>query len=173
MSAPGDAQALADPESLRRIERFAAGWLAVGILAAVAAAIAVPERWRGAVALTLAGVASIVAFRGLQRVVAALGPAPLDPVGRTDPSRATRSQRESEETTDDESRPRRSRVRPLALAAGRMVILGAPVGAAFFLGTESLPGLIAGYTVVPAALITEGLAEIVRTVKGKGDRDVR
>lgn len=171
MSHRGGSERLADLAGLRRIEGLAVGWLVIGIVA-----FAVAGDRPKLVALTLAGVAGIVGFRGLQRVVSALGPDPPDEPDDApeEPTDAAASQRETEEETDDPTdRPRRGGARALALAAGRLLILGAPVGAALLLGTESLPGLIAGYTVVPAALITEGLAEIVRALKGKEDRDVR
>lgn len=140
---------LADPASLRRIERVAMVWTAVG-----AVGLAVVSRVTGAswgLAALAAGVltgvsaVSIVAFRGLQRIVSALGPA------------------------DQDTRERRTIGWRQGLAALlRLCLLGALViGGSLRLGPRFSPALVLGFSTLPAALMTEGLLQMVRALRGK------
>lgn len=129
---------LADRGLLRRLELLAAGWTAVGVLAWLAAG---PPA--GALVLTGASAVSIVAFRGLQRIVAALGP--------------------RDETRD----PTRAR-RPVWAALIRLGLLGALLMAgALLLDRGLFPALVLGFSTLPAALMTEGLLQAVRALRGK------
>lgn len=129
---------LADPGLLRRLELLAAGWTAVGAAGFLAA-----RSPAGALVLTGASAASIVAFRGLQRIVAALGP--------------------RDETRD----PTRAR-RPMLAALIRLGLLGALLMAGSFLLDRGLfRALVLGFSTLPAALMTEGLLQAVRALRGK------
>jgi len=142
---------LADPASLRRIERLAAGWTVVGAvgLAAGAWASGMAGSWPVALleAAVLTGVstASIVAFRGLQRIVSSLGPA------------------------DQDTRKQRTIGWRQGLAALlRLCLLGALViGGSLRLGPQLTPALVLGFSTLPAALMTEGLLQVVRALRGK------
>jgi len=129
---------LADRGLLLRLELLAAGWTAVGAVALLAAGAPA-----GALVLTGASAASIVAFRGLQRIVAAVGPR-----GETrDPTRARR---------------------PALAALVRLGLLGALLMAGSFLLDRGLfPALVLGFSTLPAALMTEGLLQAVRALRGK------
>lgn len=135
---------LADVESLRRIERTAAGW---AVVAAIAYAALVS--WPGALALTAVSAASIVAFRGLQRILSALGP-----------------QEDLPATLD-----RRSRLGAPGIGVlVRLAFLGAVVAAGgFLLEPEDLPAIVLGFSTLPAALVTEGLRQAVRAFRGRRD----
>lgn len=119
--------------TIRRIEAFTMAWTALGAGVFLGAG-----RPRGAVALTLCGGASIVAFRGLQWVVNALGPGSEGP------------------------KPGSWKRGLLALA--RWGWLGGAVAAALHFAPNELLGLIAGFSTLPAALMTEGVLLLVRTL---------
>lgn len=148
---------LADVESLRRIERTAAVWAA-----AAAIVYGALVSWPGALALTAVAGASIVAFRGLQRIVSALGPQEISPAGRP----------ETTETTDPAgTQDRRSRFGAPGIGVlVRLAFLGAVVAAgAFLLEPEHLPAFVLGFSTLPAALVTEGLRQAVRAFRGRRD----
>ncbi len=127
------AERLADVASLRRIERTAAVWALVAGLG-----YGLFVSWPGALALTVVAAASIVAFRGLQRIVSALGP----------------SQDQSE---------RSALGAPGIGVFVRLAFLGAVVAAgAFWLRPEHMPALILGFSTLPAALTTEGFRQVAR-----------
>lgn len=127
----------ADPEgwrTIRRIEVLALAWAAVGAVAFLAAG-----RPRGALVLTLAALTSIVAFRGLQRVIYALGPA--------------------------SERRKRGAWRRVLLVLLRYLLLGGTIATAFLLAPNELLGLIAGFTTLPAALMSEGVLQLARALR--------
>lgn len=127
----------ADPDGLRtirRIEGFAVAWTVLGAVLFLTAG-----RARGALVLTLTALASIVAFRGLQRVIYALGPAA--------------------------ERPKRGAWRRVLLALARYLFLGGVIAAAFLLASNEFLGLIAGFTTLPAALMSEGVLQTVRALR--------
>lgn len=133
----------ADAEGLRtirRIEAMAAGWGLVGVLAFLVAG-----RPRGALVLTLAALASIVAFRGLQRVIYALGPVA--------------------------GKPKRGAWRRFLLVLARYSLLGGAIVAAFLLAPNELLGLIAGFSTLPAALMSEGALQAVRALRKERPRN--
>lgn len=144
---------LADPASLRRIERLAVVWTVVGVVGvAIASRVSEPAAsWSEAAlrAAVLTGVSavSIVAFRGLQRIVSALGPA------------------------DQDTRKQRTIGWRQGLAALlRLCLLGALViGGSLQLGPRFSPALVLGFSTLPAALMTEGLLQVVRALRGKED----
>lgn len=151
---------LADLGSLRRIEAMAAGWAVVA-----AAGWGLAASWRGAAILTGAAAASIVGFRALQRIVSALGPTEdqieNQPTGRPD-------------TTED-SEPAGSHDRRSGLGAPgigflvRLGLLGAAIAAgAFLLEPEHFPAVVLGFSTLPAALVTEGLWQVVRAFRERG-----
>lgn len=142
---------LADRGLLRRIELLAAGWTAVGAGGCLAAGSPA-----GALVLTGASAVSIVAFRGLQRVVAAIGPRDetRDPTDQTDPTRTSRAG----ETGG----------RPGLGAVVRLGTLGALlIAGSFLLDPGHYPALVLGFSTLPAALMTEGLLQAVRALRGK------
>ncbi|MFW6012182.1 MAG: hypothetical protein ACOC92_00560 [bacterium] len=119
--------------TIRRVELFTVAWTVLGGLAFLGAG-----RPRGALVLTLCGAVSIVAFRGLQGLVAALGP------------------------VSERSKPGAWRRGLLAMA--RWGLLGGAVAAALRFAPSELLGLIAGFSTLPAALMTEGALLLVRTL---------
>lgn|GEM_PF-1671011 len=144
----GGEDRLADSGSLRRIERMAIGWTVVGT--AVIAWTAPfqggqPSALAAASVLTGVSAASIVAFRGLQRIVSTLGPA------------------------DQDTRKQRTIGWRQGLAAlVRLCLLGALViGGSLRLGQQYAPALVLGFSTLPAALMTEGLLQVVRALRGK------
>jgi len=144
----GDGGALADRGLLRRLELLAAGWTAVGAAAWLAAGSPA-----GALVLTGASAASIVAFRGLQRIVAAIGPRD-----------ETRDQTKDTRAGDDD----KVRGRPRLATLVRLGLLGALLMAGSFLLDPGLfPALVLGFSTLPAALMTEGLLQAVRALRGK------
>ncbi len=116
---------------------------------AVLSAVLWPSTWldRGLVAAVLTGVSavSILAFRGLQRIVSTLGPA------------------------DQDTRKQRTIGWRQGLAAlVRLCLLGALViGGSLQLGPRFSPALVLGFSTLPAALMTEGLLQVVRALRGK------
>jgi len=140
----GDEERLADLAALRRIE-----WLAVGWTVLAATLFVVFGRATGALVLTGVSAVSIVAFRGLQRIVTALGPA--DPnQGEVQQKHRTIGWRQG-----------------LAVLV-RLCLLGALlVAGAFHLGQRFFPALILGFSTLPAALMTEGLLQLVRALRGR------
>lgn len=151
---------LADPGSLRRVEAVAAGW---GVVGAIGWGLAVS--WAGAAILTGAAAASIVAFRALQRIVSALGPTEdqteNQPAGRPDATR--------------DAEPAGPHDRRSGLGAPgigflvRLALLGAAIAAgAFLLEPEHFPAVILGFSTLPAALVTEGLWQVVRAYRERG-----
>jgi hypothetical protein len=154
---------LADPGSLRRIEAVAAGW---GVVAAFGWWLASSRAdWTGAAVLTGAAAASIVGFRALQRIVSALGPTEdqteNQPAGRPD-------------ATHD-AEPAGSHDRRSGLGAPgigflvRLGLLGAAIAAgAFLLEPEHFPAVVLGFSTLPAALVIEGLWQVVRAFRERG-----
>jgi len=139
---------LADRGLLRRIELLAALWTVVGAAGCLAAGAPA-----GALVLTGASAASIVAFRGLQRVVAAIGPRD-ETRDQTDPTRTSRAG----ETGG----------RPGLGAVVRLGTLGALlIAGSFLLDPGHYPALVLGFSTLPAALMTEGLLQAVRALRGK------
>jgi len=142
---------LADLASLRRMERLAVAWTVVGAvgLVIVSRSSAPAASWAAAIlqAAVLTGVsaASIVSFRGLQRIVSTLGPA------------------------DQDTRKQRTIGWRQGLAALlRLCLLGALViGGSLQLGSRFSPALVLGFSTLPAALMTEGLLQVVRALRGK------
>lgn len=131
-----DEQHLSGAESLRRIEAMAVAYGAAG-------AIAAAFFWgpRQALALTAGAAASIVAFRGLQGFVEALLP--------------------------PENRPHQRRAwRAFLRQLLRFFVLGGGLGLAYFLGSGNYLIVIAGVSVLPAALLTEGALETARALRG-------
>lgn len=135
---------LADVAALRRVERLALAWTILGATVAVALGHA-------GTALVLTGVSavSIVAFRGLQRIVAAVGPAGPNQ-GEVQQKHRTIGWRQG-----------------LAVLV-RLCLLGALLVAGWFhLDQRHFPALILGFSTLPAALMTEGLLQLVRALRGK------
>jgi hypothetical protein len=139
---------LADVAGLRRIERMAIAWTGVG-----AAVFLVLGRPLAAVVLTGVSAASIVGFRGLQRVISALGPRDVETTDQT-----------THETRNDDGRHR-------LVALGRFTFLGLVLLMGISLGPEAHPGLVSGFSTLPAALMTEGFLQAVRAFRGKDDDD--
>lgn len=148
MTVDSRAGRLADLGLLRRIELLAALWTAVGAGGCLAAGAPA-----GALVLTGASAASIVAFRGLQRVVAAIGPRD-EARDQTDPTRTSRA-------GDAGGRPGLGAVVRLG-SLGALVIAGS-----FLLDPGHYPALVLGFSTLPAALMTEGLLQAVRALRGK------
>lgn len=150
-SVPPAADRLADRAGLWRIERFAIVWTVVG-----AVVLAVLDRFAAAAVLTGVSAASIVGFRGLQGVVSALGPD------------------EDDDETTEQSGPRPDRQRRFGarhgfLALARLAFLGGVLLFSLSLGPETLPGLVSGFSTLPAAFLTEGAWQAVRALRGKED----
>jgi hypothetical protein len=156
---------LADPGSLRRIEAMAVAW---AVVAGVGWGLA--ASWTGAAILTGAAAASIVGFRALQRIVSALGPTENQiedqPAGPPDPT--------------DDPEPAGSHDRRSGLGAPgigflvRLGLLGAAIAAgAFLLEPEHFPAVVLGFSTLPAALIIEGLWQIVCALREKRGRGIR
>jgi len=144
----GDEERLADLAALRRIERLAAGWTVLA-----AALFVVFGRATGALVLTGVSAVSIVAFRGLQRIVTALGPA--------DPNQGPNQ-------GEVQQKHRTIGWRQGLAVLVRLCLLGALlVVGAFHLGQGFFPALILGFSTLPAAMMTEGLLQLVRALRGK------
>lgn len=143
----GGSGALADPGTLRRLELLAAAWTAVGaggfLLAGAPAA---------ALVLTGASALSIVAFRGLQRIVSAVRP--------------------EERVEGEEERPGRLGWRPGLAALVRFAVLfGLLFAGALLLDPEYFPAIVLGFSTLPASLITEGLYRAARSIRGRDQHD--
>lgn len=143
---PGEAEAPETPEvteplaAPESLRRIERLALAWG-LAGLAAFLAA-GRPRDALALTLATLVSMVSFRGLERLVVRLGPGGARKLGW----------------------------RGGLLIGLRFALLGGALAAALSLSSGNLLGLIAGFSVLPAALMTEGARLAIRAMSGK-DRD--
>jgi hypothetical protein len=136
--------ALADVASLRRIERGAAAWMLAGALAYAAFG-----RFSSALVLTVVSAAGIVAFRGLQGIVSAIGPA--------------------------EQGDREAKVgwRQGLKAFVRLGLWGALLAACgLLLDRRLFPAIVLGCSTLPAALMTEGLLQAVRAFRGRDHDDV-
>jgi hypothetical protein len=172
---------LADSAVLRRVERLGIAWavLAAGGLWIAGAVAGVP---RGgalpAVTLTVVAAASIVAFRGLQRIVSALGPAgpvPAESEPRDSRSWDTRIDSEARVRIQDpeigvskEKASEKIGWRQGLTALVRLCLLGALlITGTFLLGPRFFPALALGFSTLPAALMTEGLLQMVRALRRK------
>jgi hypothetical protein len=145
--------ALADPGTLRRLELLAAAWTAVGAAGFLLAGAPV-----AALVLTGASALSIVAFRGLQRIVSAVQPE--ERAGSV----------EGEES--GEERPEGVGWRPGLAALVRFVVLfGLLSAGAFLLDPEYFPAIVLGFSTLPASLITEGLYRAARSIRGRDHHD--
>lgn len=132
--------ALADPGSLRRLELLAAAWTALGAVGFLLAGAPA-----GALVLTGVSALSIVAFRGLQRIVSALRP---------------------------EERPTRVGWRPgLAALVRFLVLFGLLAAGALLLDPEYFPAIVLGFSTLPASLVTEGLYQAARSIRGRDHHD--
>ncbi|HUF77625.1 MAG TPA: hypothetical protein VMR44_01780 [Thermoanaerobaculia bacterium] len=156
----GAGDLLAEPGLLRRIELLAAGWTAVGAGAFLMAGS--PAR---ALVLTGASAASIVAFRGLQRIVSAIGP-------RDEARDQTPAQRPAQEPAriktprSGDAGDSRGRTRLATLV--RLGLLGALLMAgSSLLAPEHFPALVLGFSTLPAALMTEGFLQAGRALRGE------
>lgn len=115
--------------------------------------------WAGAAVLTGAGAVSIVAFRGLQRIVSALGPE--ESAGRTPVP----------EVAEPDSNTGKIGRRPGLSAVVRLGLLAGIVGAgSFLLEPEHFPAIVLGFSTLPAAVMTEGLLQVVRALRDRGKR---
>jgi hypothetical protein len=104
-----------------------------------AIAFAVAGRGEGALVLTLLGAATIVGFRSLQGLVARLHATDSGRVGW----------------------------RSVLLLLFRMALLGGAVLAAVMRGPENILALLAGVSALPAALVTEGLLQLVSALQAR------
>lgn len=156
---------LADPAGLRRIELLAVAWTGVAVAALLVAVGGDGAGLAVAAVAVLTGVSavSIVAFRGLQRIVSGMGAAgPREDRGRG-PER-------SPDRSRNERRHRTIGWRQGLAALVRLGLLGAlVVGGSLLLGPRLAPALVLGFSTLPAALMTEGLLQIVRALRGKED----
>lgn len=145
--------ALADPGTLRRLELLAVGWTAVGAAGFLMAGAA-----SAALVLTGASALSIVAFRGLQRIVSAVQP----------------EERAGSENTGEggEERPEGVGWRPgLAALVRFLVLFGLLAAGALLLDPEYFPAIVLGFSTLPASLITEGLYRAARSIRGRDHHD--
>ncbi|HSL84210.1 MAG TPA: hypothetical protein VLF66_15665 [Thermoanaerobaculia bacterium] len=129
--------ALADPGTLRRLELLAVAWTVVG-----AAGFFLAGAPSGALVLTGASALSIVAFRGLQRIVSALQP--------------------------EERAGRRPGLAALVRFA---VLFGLLAAGALLLDPEYFPAIVLGFSTLPASLISEGLYQAARSIRGRDHHD--
>lgn len=148
---------LADRRGLLRLERLAAAW---GVVAALGYGLA--RSWGGALALTAAAAVGIVAFRGLQRIVSALGPSESPPAGLSERSDAPGAPG----THGNHG------WRPGLKVLVRLALLGAAVAAAgLLLEPEHLPAIVLGFSALPAAFLIEALWQTVRASRRRGRED--
>ncbi|MGD2115581.1 MAG: hypothetical protein PVG07_11035 [Acidobacteriota bacterium] len=173
----GDGARLADAASLRRIERAGVAWALIAAGALWAAGPVAGAEAGGplpAAALTAVAAASIVAFRGLQEIVSVLGPASPTPA-RSDGPRAPEpgappespSQTANDQGPEGKSSGRIGWRQGLA-ALVRLCLLGALlITGSFLLGPRFFPALVLGFSTLPAALMTEGLLQMVRALRRK------
>lgn len=153
---------LADPGSLRRIELLALAWTAVGALGYGAA-----RSWAGGLVLTAVSGVGIVLFRGLQRVVSALGPPGS---GSDEPAGPPEGEPLDPAPADE---PRTIGWRPVLGALVRFTLLAAIAGAgALLLDPEHFPAIVLGFSTLPAAFMTEGGLQVVRALRGRDHDDV-
>lgn len=165
---------LADPGSLRRMERVAAGWTV-----AAALGYGLARSWPGAAVLTAASAASIVGFRGLQRIVSALGPPGNGSNGPpadvdTDPAPTEEPAGPHPASADAGVGERAGTIgwRPGLGALVRFGLLGAIAGgAALLLDPEYFPAVVLGFSTLPAAFMTEGALQAARALRGKDPDD--
>lgn len=145
----GAGDVLADPGLLRRLELLAVGWTAVG-----AGGFVLAGSGTRALVLTGASAASIVAFRGLQRIVSAIGPRD-----------GTRDQSPAREPAPPTGEGRRG---PGLAVLIRLGLLGALlVAGSVLLAPGHFPAFVLGFSTLPAALMTEGLLQAGRALRGK------
>lgn len=158
----GDEPRLVDLASLRRVETLAVAWTVVG---AAGTAVLSPagRSLAAALVLTAASAASIVSFRALQRVVSALRPEA--------PENRTPAGIDSPPPDGDEPLPRvapHRSGRETVIALLRWAALGALlVTGALLLDRDLFPAIILGFSTLPAALMTEGLWQAVRALRGE------
>lgn len=158
-----EGERLADAASLRRLELVAVAWTV-----AAALAYGLARSWTGALVLTGASVASIVGFRGLQRIVSALGPA--EPAGES-PAPPVPEVAEPAPSAGEDAGT--IGWRPGLGALVRLGLLGLIAGAgAFLLDPEHFPAIVLGFSTLPAALMTEGLLQALRALRGRDHDDV-
>lgn len=164
---PGGDERLADPASLRRIERFAVAW---AVVAGSACGLALS--WVSALVLTGAAVASIVAFRGLQRIVSALGPSQDEPAGPSEALAESPADPLEPPVLPERAGENGWRRGHGATGIGvfvRLGLLGAIAAAgAFLLEPEHFPAIILGFSTLPVAFMTEGLWQAVRAFRARG-----
>lgn len=162
---------LADAASLRRMELVAVAWTVVAGVSYGAA-----RSWAGAVVLTGASAASIVAFRGLQRIVSALGPDGNGSQGPLEDARPVPAEEPAARppgSVDATSRGGTIGWRPGLGALVRFGLLGAVACAAvLLLDSEHFPAIVLGFSTLPAALMTEGALQVVRALRGRDHDDV-
>lgn len=148
---------LTDLASLRRIEILAVAWAAAAGLG-----YGVGRSWAGAAVLTGASAASIVAFRGLQRVVSALGPE--EPAGRSPGPELAKPEPDTGKIAGKIG---------WRTGLGALVRLGLLAGivaaGSFLLEPEHFPAIVLGFSTLPAALMTEGLWQVVRALRDRGE----
>ena len=128
---------------LRRLERLAGAY---GVAGAVMILV-LRRSVAAAVVLTLAAAASIVAFRGLQGLV-----------GRLQADADTET---SEQRRDGGGRSRRFRRRFVWL---RFVLLLLVPLASLWLDSERALALLLGFSVLPLAIMTEGLLQLLHVL---------
>jgi hypothetical protein len=112
-------------------------WLTLGYTLLAAAAFLARERRAGALVLTLLGLATIVGFRSLQGLVAGLHATETGRVGW----------------------------RSVLLFLLRASLLGGAVLAAVACGSENILAWLAGVSALPAALLTEGMVQLVLSLR--------
>ena len=123
--------------ALRRIELMALGWALIGLVG-----WAVFERCvDGLIVLTLAAAASMVSFRGLQRLVWQLG---AREGGKSSPP-------------------------TVLFAVLRFSIVALLPLASIWLDTRQVLALVVGFSALPAALLSEGLLQLLRTTSERRD----
>lgn len=149
--------ALADPGTLRRLELLAVGWTVAG-----AAGFLIAGAASAALVLTGASALSIVAFRGLQRIVSAVQPE----------ERAGSEAGPGKTGEGGEERPEGVGWRPgLAALVRFLVLFGLLAAGALLLDPEYFPAIVLGFSTLPASLITEGLYRAARSIRGRDHHD--
>ena len=149
--------ALEDPGTLRRLELLAVAWTVVG-----AAGFLIAGAPAAALVLTGASALSIVAFRGLQWIVSALQPE----------ERAGSEAGSGKTEGGGEGRSPRAGRRPGLAALVRFVVLfGLLSAGALLLDREDFPAIVLGFSTLPASLISEGLYQAARSIRGRDHHD--